>query len=241
MKVIANGVSRARWESVRGVSGVYAVIAHGCMAIKVGWSSDISKRLATMSMYLPFDCELIGIISTNKKTEERRIHRLLKPHKIRGEWFAWCDATRESINAEFTITEGSSEAESISEDIARNPIADLDIKIDCQQTFGEAFNSMRPSARNWFTQFQDKKGSPPTFDDLIRMYCGLHAQKLTRERIRQHITQISYSIKDRSENGGTMYDFAHLLFSGNVRELMKESASISTCSVSHPKTIDASA
>jgi hypothetical protein len=54
--------------------------------VKVGFSSDICQRIATINIYTPEVCQLYGYIYGDQSLEHS-IHALLARHWHRGEWF----------------------------------------------------------------------------------------------------------------------------------------------------------
>lgn len=54
--------------------------------IKIGWSSDMRKRLEMLQNMSPFTLELLGQVRA-PKIAERRIHRHFDEIRLHGEWF----------------------------------------------------------------------------------------------------------------------------------------------------------
>lgn len=66
---------------------MYVIVAPEIMAMKVGISNDICKRMDTIRVSIPFPLELVGVIQDGGRAEELRFHKALAPFHIRGEWF----------------------------------------------------------------------------------------------------------------------------------------------------------
>ena len=54
--------------------------------IKIGCSMNVDKRLSTLQGSSPINLVLLGVIHGSYETE-KAIHKLLKKHRIHGEWF----------------------------------------------------------------------------------------------------------------------------------------------------------
>lgn len=56
-------------------------------AIKIGWAADPVRRLSELNVGSPGTHRLLGFVEATK-SQERELHRLLSPWRIRGEWFS---------------------------------------------------------------------------------------------------------------------------------------------------------
>lgn len=65
---------------------IYFIEADGLDAIKIGFTTDIGKRLADLKTALPVQLRLIGSV-VGPASLEQSIHKSLKEHRITGEWF----------------------------------------------------------------------------------------------------------------------------------------------------------
>ena len=63
---------------------VYAVKSGD--AVKIGWARIPERRVAELNVGSASRHELIGYVAGTKE-QEAECHRLLSPHRIRGEWF----------------------------------------------------------------------------------------------------------------------------------------------------------
>lgn len=62
--------------------------------IKIGFATDVDNRVAALQTATPFDIELEEWFTASRESE-RRLHRLLKRHQYRREWYrGW-----ETVNA----------------------------------------------------------------------------------------------------------------------------------------------
>jgi len=68
------------------VAGVYFLRAQGTGLVKIGYSQDIRKRMATASVWCPHQLELIAVIPGGRKRESA-IHSHLISSRVIGEWF----------------------------------------------------------------------------------------------------------------------------------------------------------
>jgi DNA-binding transcriptional regulator YiaG len=55
-------------------------------AVKIGWATDPARRLSELNVGSPVSHELLGVVPATK-AQERELHLLLKPWRVRGEWF----------------------------------------------------------------------------------------------------------------------------------------------------------
>ena len=60
--------------------------------IKIGYSSDIRKRIAAMQTGCPQTLKCVwkyyaGSIESDAKSLEKKLHRYCKKHHVRGEWY----------------------------------------------------------------------------------------------------------------------------------------------------------
>lgn len=54
--------------------------------IKIGMTYDLPRRVRQLQTSLPWELEVMGCTIAKPQTE-RLIHKHLKPHNVRGEWF----------------------------------------------------------------------------------------------------------------------------------------------------------
>lgn len=71
---------------------LYAITTERDSAVKFGITEDIDRRMQNMQTANPEELALLSVVKfPNKATAaayERRIHSLLSPDRIRGEWFS---------------------------------------------------------------------------------------------------------------------------------------------------------
>jgi hypothetical protein len=67
---------------------VYFVQADGDM-VKIGWTTDLSKRLSSLRSSLPQQLELLRRIDGGKVTE-KWLHKRFADRRVGGEWFEFC-------------------------------------------------------------------------------------------------------------------------------------------------------
>ncbi len=67
-------------------TGVYFMRAGRRGAIKIGWTTSLSSRLATLQTGNAEPLEVIGWMRGGPKLE-RAMHRLFESHRMTGEWF----------------------------------------------------------------------------------------------------------------------------------------------------------
>jgi hypothetical protein len=95
-KVWADPVAAEAWvaERFKGrrtiafnrVSFVYAAQRESDGAVKVGWSSDVMRRVQEMRRYCKSAVQLVLCLPGNKG-DELRIHDALAPARLAGEWY----------------------------------------------------------------------------------------------------------------------------------------------------------
>ena len=56
--------------------------------IKIGSSEDLASRLSTLQTGCAEPIRLLGAVRVSDPVVERRLHRHLSEHRLRGEWFA---------------------------------------------------------------------------------------------------------------------------------------------------------
>lgn len=78
------------------MSGFIYSIGDGSGLVKIGWSVDPIKRLAFLKTSSPLDLKLVGIIPGTRE-QEREIHTLLRPWRVRREWFRYAGAVAEFV------------------------------------------------------------------------------------------------------------------------------------------------
>jgi len=89
-------------EQPRAACGfVYFIETEDSAYVKIGFSRDVRKRLATLQIAYPCVFRLLGWIPGDLKTE-RRLHRTLAQHRHNGEWFRNNKDVRKAIES-FTL------------------------------------------------------------------------------------------------------------------------------------------
>lgn len=68
------------------MTGYVYAISNGRGAVKIGWSADPVRRLREMNTHDAATLSLVGY-AVGEERHEREIHTLLRPARIRGEWF----------------------------------------------------------------------------------------------------------------------------------------------------------
>lgn len=66
-------------------------------AFKFGFSSEPWRRLAGINSTTPTPAKMVGYVAASK-TQEARLHELLRKFKIRGEWYRKCPVTEAVAN-----------------------------------------------------------------------------------------------------------------------------------------------
>ena len=88
-----------------GNSGVYVLEAVGTDRFKIGWSTDIEKRINSIKTGCPYPTKLVCVIVSEDCKIERQIHELFSDCRVHGEWFViedsgiefLCNATEADI------------------------------------------------------------------------------------------------------------------------------------------------
>lgn len=65
---------------------VYFVESLPSRAIKIGWATDVLKRMETAQVFSVERLRLVGVL-LGSRDDERRIHERFAAQRIRGEWF----------------------------------------------------------------------------------------------------------------------------------------------------------
>lgn len=75
-------------EIVKRSSGfVYAARCHALGVVKIGWASDVAKRVKVIDAHSPAPV-VLEWSAPGSLADEIRLHRLAERHRARGEWFA---------------------------------------------------------------------------------------------------------------------------------------------------------
>jgi DNA phosphorothioation-dependent restriction protein DptG len=77
----------ARRRATSKLTNIYFVRAGENGPIKIGVAQDVQKRLRAIRVHNHEELMLLTSAWV-EASEERRLHRLLAAHRIRGEWFA---------------------------------------------------------------------------------------------------------------------------------------------------------
>lgn len=78
------------------VKGLYIVKAGP--AVKVGVTTNISARLRVLNTNCPYKIRLYTFVPFWGEYEEAVLHSWLDSERIKGEWFAFSEHTKETIN-----------------------------------------------------------------------------------------------------------------------------------------------
>jgi hypothetical protein len=65
---------------------VYFISTANERAVKIGWSSNIAKRLDNLQAANPETLRLVGVVQAGK-AKEAEYHKRFRGQKIRGEWY----------------------------------------------------------------------------------------------------------------------------------------------------------
>lgn len=86
-------------RNVESPQWVYVIRCEGFA--KIGIAADPDKRLIELQVGNPFDLVLaLKLRSDNARRDERILHKLLRPHHHRGEWFKVTEAFDALLNAQ---------------------------------------------------------------------------------------------------------------------------------------------
>src|SRR5262245_9911338 len=75
---------------------VYAIHAVGTTRVKIGFTTDLEKRLTMLQIGSPFPLELIFKMPGDM-TAERKLHRHFQSRCVFGEWFEFTNGQIEQI------------------------------------------------------------------------------------------------------------------------------------------------
>jgi hypothetical protein len=65
---------------------VYFIATQSERAVKIGWSTNIAKRLDILQSANPEKLRLVGVVQAGK-AKEAEYHKRFGGHRIRGEWY----------------------------------------------------------------------------------------------------------------------------------------------------------
>lgn len=86
-----NGLGIPEIKTKKIADGVVYLIGNKSAGIlKIGYSTNVDQRLKTLQRGCAFE---LGIIKTKKGTltDEQQLLERFKKHRLKGEWFKWCD------------------------------------------------------------------------------------------------------------------------------------------------------
>jgi hypothetical protein len=66
---------------------VYIVLACTTNLVKIGYCSDIKKRLGQLSTHCPVKLEILSLFYRDDRVVEQQLHRRFARYRTRGEWF----------------------------------------------------------------------------------------------------------------------------------------------------------
>lgn len=73
-------------------------IGNGNGQVKIGYSKEPFKRLASLQTASPYRLELLAIVPGTEETEDQ-LHRKFASYRLAGEWFTLSDSIRYEIDA----------------------------------------------------------------------------------------------------------------------------------------------
>jgi hypothetical protein len=76
-------------------AGTYVIQAEKCGPVKIGKTTNIESRLKALQTGHPNELVVLAFGGTTET--ERRMHRELSEHRIRGEWFEYSMPVRHAI------------------------------------------------------------------------------------------------------------------------------------------------
>lgn len=75
-----------------GNSGVYVIEAEGTGRYKIGWSTNVSKRIKAIQTGCPFKVKLLTVLDSDEIVgAEGWLHKKLSQFNVTGEWFELSD------------------------------------------------------------------------------------------------------------------------------------------------------
>jgi hypothetical protein len=166
--------NRVEWDYIKGVTGVYAVTMPIAFAVKIGWSSDIAKRMQSYVTSMPFTPILMGHMQSDDPSVEKGVHRALKAHRLHGEWFLWCDEVKSYLE-QFFVCSGVPADEVVCalplKEIAR--CDDSAEAISLLESLDRSYNALDPRTRDLICRGCEANGDDPlTIDDFARLAGG---------------------------------------------------------------------
>ena len=78
---------------------VYVVHAVGTDRYKIGYSSDVDKRINSLKTGCPYPISVITVFEGGTPEDERAIHGVYRDRRVHGEWFCLSDDTVEWMKA----------------------------------------------------------------------------------------------------------------------------------------------
>lgn len=80
----------------KAYSGTYILEAEGTGTVKIGKTSDLRQRVATLRNGLPVRLHLVRFI--HGQDHEHRLHKMFAEYRLHGEWFQKSDELVEKLN-----------------------------------------------------------------------------------------------------------------------------------------------
>ena len=74
-------------------SGTSIYVIQCCEYSKIGIAKNIKSRISSLQIGCPYELRVIAKLGTsNARSDERRLHHLLRRFRTRGEWFKLSDS-----------------------------------------------------------------------------------------------------------------------------------------------------
>lgn len=89
LKVCGRSVRALRAAHVAPIkqTGVYIIRAEELNRYKIGYATDLKKRLSMMQVGSPVELTLVGFFEGRSMVYERKLQRRFRKTRLRGEWF----------------------------------------------------------------------------------------------------------------------------------------------------------
>lgn len=83
-------------NALRPVGSVYVLVNESRTAIKIGWSSDIEKRIETLNAATWERLVCVAHCLAHRNIETR-LHRWASRYRIRGEWYRFSESLLDAV------------------------------------------------------------------------------------------------------------------------------------------------
>lgn len=131
--------------------------------VKIGRARDVASRVASLQTGTPHELRALLVLEGDREEE---MHCRFRKHRVRGEWFLWCDEIRDFLRGHYR----------------NEPRVWSMVNAYCTESERQEFNEWRSratvaaiEARDWARSvaFAIGRDIPEEFNELVDAMCGV--------------------------------------------------------------------